>query len=136
MNVPLLRSTFQQLAPLADDVARRFYARMFSVYPQVVPLFRNTDPAAQRQKLMASVAAVVALVDRPDELEPALAQMGRSHQGYGVTPEQYEYVCASMLATLAETFGEAWTAEVSDTWAAALRHVSERMIAAQAVAAA
>lgn len=132
MNVPLLRSTFQQLAPVADDVAARFYARMFSVYPQVVPLFRDTDPVAQRKKLMASVAAVVTLVDRPDELEPVLEQMGRSHEGYGVQPLQYEFVCASMLATMAETLGDAWTAEVSETWAAALRHVSDRMIAAQA----
>ena len=136
MNVSLLRSTFATLAPRADDVAQRFYARMFAVYPQVVPLFRNTDPATQRRKLMASVDAVVSLVDRPDELEPVLAQMGISHNGYGVEPVQYEYVCASMLATLAETFGEAWTAEVSDTWAAALRHVSDRMIAAQQAAAA
>jgi methyl-accepting chemotaxis protein len=131
VNVALLRSSFQAIAPRADDVARRFYARMFAVYPQVRPLFAGTDPDAQRSKLMASVAAVVALVDRPDELEPVLQQMGARHEDYGVQAHQYEYVCASMLATLAETLGEGWTAEVAQTWSDALRHVSDRMIADQ-----
>jgi len=67
LNVTLLRSTFDQIAPRADDVAQRFYARMFTVYPQVRPLFANTVPAEQRKKLMASIATVVALVDRPED---------------------------------------------------------------------
>jgi hemoglobin-like flavoprotein len=136
MNVALLRSSFDTIAPRADDVARRFYARMFAVYPQVRPLFAATEPALQRRKLMASVAAVVSLVDRLEELEPALQRLGASHQGYGVAPHQYEYVRASMLATLAETLGDGWTAEVAQTWSAALHHVSDRMIAAQQSAAA
>jgi hemoglobin-like flavoprotein len=134
LDVPLLRSSFAQIAPRADDVAQRFYARMFSVYPQVRPLFANTNPAEQRKKLMASIAAVVALVDRPEELAPVLEQLGASHQAYGVEPQQYEYVCASMLATLAEAMGSAWTVDVAQSWADALRAVSVAMVAAQEAA--
>jgi len=85
----------------------------------------------QPKKLVASLAAVVTLADQPDELSPLLDQLGRSHVGYGVQPHHYPYVAASLLATLADTFGDGWTEEAADTWAQALAVVSERMIAAQ-----
>jgi hemoglobin-like flavoprotein len=135
MNVELLRSTFERVRPIADDAARNFYGHMFKVYPQVKPLFANTDFTEQRKKLMASVAAVVALVDKPDELGPVLEKMGESHAGYGVEAHQYAYVSASMLTTLADALGDDWTPEVASIWANALALVSEKMIEAQAACA-
>jgi hemoglobin-like flavoprotein len=134
MDVALLRSSFSALQPSADALARRFYARLFATYPQLRPMFRETDFSEQRRKLMASVAAVVANADRPDALEPVLATMGRQHAALGVQPLHYEHVSASMLAALADECGEAWTPELSRTWDAALRFVSTRMLAAQAAA--
>ncbi len=131
MNVALLRETFERIRPQAHAVALRFYERMFAVYPQVRPLFAGTDPQEQPRKLMATLSAVVAVVDRPDELLPMLDRLGRSHVDYGVQPEQYPYVTASLLATLAEEFGSDWNAEVAETWSAALEFVSARMIEAQ-----
>lgn len=131
MNVDLLRSSFELLAPRADDLAKNFYASLFAIYPQYVPLFKNTEPAAQRKKLMASVAAVVAGADRPEQLEPVLKEMGERHHDYQVTPEMYAAVSHTMLSTLGSAAGEAWTPEVADTWDAALRMVSARMIAGQ-----
>lgn len=134
MDVALLRSSFATLQPSADSLARRFYARLFATYPQVRPMFKTTDFAEQRRKLMASVAAVVAMADRPEALEPVLAVMGRQHAELGVQPQHYEYVGASMLAAMADECGEAWTPELSRSWDAALRFVSARMMAAQAAA--
>ena len=102
---------------------------MFSTYPQVRPLFKVTDFTEQRRKLMASVAAVVALVDRPEPLRPVLATMGRQHADFGVQPGQYDFVRASMLAAMADSLGERWTAELSHTWDEALRFVSDEMCA-------
>ncbi len=132
MDVACLRSTFAQIAPDADAVAKAFYDRMFRVYPQVKPLFKNTEPANQRKKLMASLGAIVNLADDPGELSPLLEQLGRSHAAYQVEPQHYPFVAASLMATLAEAFGEAWTPAAADTWSTALGVVSEAMIAAQA----
>jgi hemoglobin-like flavoprotein len=135
MDIPLLRSSFDQLKPQADDLAQRFYARLFSTYPQVRPLFRTNDFAEQRRKLMASVAAVVSMVDRPEQLRPVLATMGRQHAELGVQPRQYDFVRASMLAAMADSLGERWTAELSHTWDEALRFVSDEMCAGARAAA-
>lgn len=136
MDITLLRTSWQSLSPRADELARTFYGRLLGTFPQVRPLFARTDFESQRVKLMQSVAAVVALVDRPDDLAPVLARLGASHQGYGVTPVMYRYVSFSMLASLADVAGEAWTEDLARTWEAALEHVGAAMIAAQEAAAA
>jgi hemoglobin-like flavoprotein len=83
---------------------------------------------------MASVAAVVAAVDKPDALLPILHKMGREHVAYGVEPHQYDYVRASMLAAMSDELGDGWTPEIAGTWDEALRTVSEVMCSAPAEA--
>lgn len=136
MDVSLLRSSFADVAADADAIAARFYERMFATYPQVAPLFEGTDPAEQRRKLVASLATIVTQVDQPDALGSTLEGLGRRHSDYGVEAHHYGYVTASLLATLAEAAGPRWTAELAQTWDAALRTVSARMIEAQGLAAA
>ena len=135
MDVSLLRSSFDAVKPHADDVARAFYARMLATFPQVRPLFAQTDFEAQRRNLMATLGSVVALADKPDELTPVLQRLGQSHHGHGVVASQYPYVAFSLMATLADHLGDGWTEELATTWEAALDVVSAAMIEAQAAAA-
>lgn len=135
MDIALLRSSFDAVRPNADDAAKAFYGTLLGTFPQVRPLFADTDFTAQRKNLMATLAAVVQMVDKPDELLPVLDKMGASHAGYGVTADMYPYVAFSLLNTLAGYFGEKWTAEMATTWGEALDAVSARMIAAQEAAA-
>jgi len=132
VNVTLLRETFAQLAPHADDVAAAFYARLFSTFPQLRPLFGDLDFREQRKKLMASLTLVVNSADRPAVLLPALDELGRLHGRIGTLPQHYPWVSATLLSVLADRLGPRWTPEVAASWEAALLFVSERMIAAQA----
>lgn len=136
MDIALLRSSWQSLSPRSEELALTFYRRLLDTFPQVRPLFARTDFSNQRKKLMQSVAAVVALVDRPAELQPVLTRLGESHQSYGVTAGMYRYVSFSLLAALADTAGPLWTEDLARTWEAALDHVGAAMIAAQEAAAA
>lgn len=131
MNIDLLRSTFATVAPRADDLAKAFYNRMLTTFPQVRPLFSETDFKQQRAKLVQSLVAVVALVDKPDQLGPVLENLGQSHEDYRVTERMYPYVSFSMLSVLAEFLGSDWTAEAATTWEDALTFVSNAMIEAQ-----
>lgn len=132
MDVLALRATFAEIAPHADEVARAFYARLFGTWPQARALFHETDFNEQRRKLMASVAAVVGAVDRPDVLHPVLDDLGRRHGALGIEPRHYAWVSAAMLGTLAERLGPRWTPAVATAWDEALHAVSQRMIAAAA----
>ena len=125
----IVQSTFGQVKD-ADALAARFYARLFATDPSTQPLFHG-DMKAQGQKLVQTIAVVVNGLDNLTAIVPAIQSLGRRHAHYGVTREHWDSVGAALLWTLADTFGDAFTAEVHDAWAAAYGLVAETAMAAQ-----
>ena len=126
----LIRNSFAALEPQAEELTSTFYERLFNKFPQVIPLFENTDIKQQSKKLLAALTLVVNNIDKPEVLERALTSMGEKHQAYGALPEHYPAVAETLLEVMAEYAGNLWTAEVAQAWAEALDLVAEKMIAA------
>jgi hemoglobin-like flavoprotein len=113
----LVQQSFAMIAPIADDAAALFYRRLFELAPELRPMF-HSDMAEQRRKLMQMLSAAVKGLDRLEQLVPAVQDLGRRHQGYGVVEEHYETVGLALLWTLEKGLGEAFTFEVKQAWAA------------------
>lgn len=128
LNVQALRSSFDLVAPRADELAERFYDRLFDDYPELEPLFVGTNFDEQRQKLIQSIALVVKSLEDPEALTRYLHQLGVSHDEKGVTENDYEPVANSLLATLAEIADEHWNQELEDAWTEALEAVASIML--------
>jgi len=123
----LLQGSLGLIAPVADDVIRAFYDQLFQDYPQVRPMF----PAVmdlQRERLLKAIIALVTHYDRPEQLMPALTAMGRTHAGYGVRMEHYTAVGGTLLATLQQFAGAAWTPELAGAWARAYTFAAGAMM--------
>jgi hemoglobin-like flavoprotein len=114
----LVQTSFEQVAPIAEDAAGLFYNRLFELDPALRPLFKG-DLKEQGRKLMQMIGVVVKGLDRFDELVPAAQAMGQRHAGYGVKCEDYEMVGAALLWTLGKGLGVAFTHEIKDAWTAA-----------------
>src|SRR5258708_15071982 len=87
-QVKLVQQSFAQVAPIADKAAEIFYGRLFEIAPAVKPLFPG-DLAAQRRKLMAALAAVVAGLSNLPSVLPVATALAQCHVGYGAQPEHY-----------------------------------------------
>jgi nitric oxide dioxygenase len=118
-EIELVQSSFRQVAPIAEQAAALFYARLFETDPTTAPLFRSTDMAEQGRKLMAAIGLVVGSLRGMERILPMLTALGAKHAGYGVTNAQYATVGAALLWTLRQGLGDAFTAEVEAAWAAA-----------------
>lgn len=114
----LVQTSFAQVVPIADTAAGLFYGRLFEQFPEVRPMFKS-DMAEQKKKLMQSLAVVVKGLDSLDDIVPAVQNLGRRHVAYGVKDEDYDKVGATLLWTLEQGLGEAFTPAVRDAWAAA-----------------
>ena len=126
-QVALVQQSFAQVVPIADKAAEMFYDRLFELAPAVRPLFRG-DMAEQRQKLMATLAAVVGgLSDLPGVL-PAASALAKRHVGYGARPEHYAVVGETLLWTLERGLGSHWTPQLAAAWTAAYAILSGFMI--------
>lgn len=124
----IVQTTFGQVTD-ADALAARFYTRLFEIDPTTRPMFRG-DMAEQRMKLMQTIAVVVGSLDKLDAIIPAVESLGKRHVSYGVTVEHWNSVGSALLWTLEDTFGDAFTDEVRDAWAAAYGLIARTAIAA------
>ena len=127
-QVKLVQQSFAQVAPIADKAAEIFYGRLFEIAPAVKPLFHG-DLAAQRRKLMAALAAVVAGLSNMPSVLPVASALAKRHVGYGAHPEHYSAVGEALLWTLARGLGPQWTPEVATAWTSAYATLSSFMIA-------
>lgn len=132
LQVELLEQSFAALAPHSEELVERFYTKLFSRHPAVLPLFANVDMAQQKKHLRNGLVLVVENLRRPEKLVPALTAMGQRHQDYGVEPAQYEVVATTMLDVMAELAGDLWTDEIQTAWHQAFELIAQTMLDAYA----
>jgi methyl-accepting chemotaxis protein len=129
MDVASLKQSFYMISLKKEEFAHSFYQRLFTYYPAVAPLFAYTNMKRQENSLMATLAAVVAGVERGDNLIPTVQKLGTKHHQYGVKPEYYPLVGSVLLETFHEYLGQNFTTQMQDAWNQAYELISEQMIA-------
>ena len=112
----LVQASWAQVGPIADAAAAMFYARLFLIDPTTRPLFRATNMAQQRKKLVQVLTMAVTGLERLDVLVPVVEDLGRRHAGYGVKDAHYDSVSEALLWTLEQGLGGAWNAETKAAW--------------------
>ena len=131
MDVAVLKQSFNMIKSQQEEFAQSFYQRLLSYYPDLAVLFAYTDMKRQNSSLMATLAAVIAGVERGDNLVPTLQKLGAKHYQYGVKPEYYSLVGGVLLETFDQYLGEKFTVEMQDGWNQAYELISEQMVASQ-----
>ena len=116
LNVPLLRSSFELVTERQPLLTARFYQILFERYPRARALFYRRPIEVQQTMLQEALVAVLDHIEDAQWLSDTLRGMGAQHVEYGVTDEMYDWVGASLLATLAEVADEDWSSELADQW--------------------
>ena len=116
LNAVVLRQSLELVASREPLITKRFYEILFERYPQVRPMFSRNAPERQQKMLQDAIVAVVDHVEDGPWLKETLGALGAKHVDYGVTREMYDWVGASLLATLAEIAGKEWTPPVEAAW--------------------
>ena len=130
LNVAILEKSFAALEPYGEVLVSRFYAELFSRYPQVKPLFSNTNQEEQQRKLLAALKLVINNLRNPEVLTDTLKSLGKRHQQYGAVPGHYQAVASTLLDVMSQFAGKIWTMEVHRAWEQALTTVAEIMLSA------
>ena len=128
LDVELLEQSFELVKPKADDFVASFYNNLFTDYPDAKPLFEHTDMAAQQQMLKGALVMVVDNLRRPEVLSKSLKGLGARHIKYGALPEHYPLVGNSLIKTLEQYAGPAWSSELESAWAGAYGAITELML--------
>ncbi len=123
-----LQESFTALSSEGEAIAKRFYERLFDIYPETHKLFEGVSVSGQEKKLLASLVLLVQNIQKPDVLNEYLTGLGARHMHYGVVAEDFPKVAENLLAVLEEFAGELWTTEVSVAWENTLNNVAKIML--------
>ncbi|MBT5498429.1 MAG: hemin receptor [Alphaproteobacteria bacterium] len=126
-SIATIQRSWEAVTPIADQAATLFYDRLFEIDPTTRPLFRATDLAAQRRKLMDIIGTVVGKLEQIEELLPTVEALGARHVAYGVEDRHYDSVGAALLWTLEQGLGNQWTTETGEAWGQAYTLLSDVM---------
>ena len=129
MDTDALKYSWEQVAKSGDEVPLYFYSHLFLSHPELRAMFPITM-AQQRDRLVGALGQIVSRVDQLDEVTAFIQQLGRDHRRFSVAPEHYNAVGSSLLATLKQFLGAAWTEDLAADWAAAYGVIARVMVEA------
>ena len=112
-----IRSSFALIEPQAPQASAWFYEHFFAQNPRYRKLFTG-DPAAQQRRLFQAVARIIADFDDLDDFLPYLRRLALRHRKFGLRPAHYQAFGESILATVEEFTGPAWTDLTRVAWEA------------------
>jgi hemoglobin-like flavoprotein len=128
LQIELLESSFQAIAPRGETFVTAFYERLFTRFPQTRAFFASTIMKEQRKKLLGALILVIQNLRKPEVLTSALKGLGQRHVAYGVRPEHYPIVGTILLETFADLLGDDWTPAYHDAWAQAYEAICSIML--------
>lgn len=126
----LIETTAPIVAEHIEAITQRFYPLMFDRYPDVKPLFNETNQESGQQPraLAAAVVAYVQMRDDPAMVRDKMAVAVSKHVSLGIRADQYPIVGECLIAAVADVLGAAVTPEIAEAWTALYWELAELMI--------
>jgi NAD(P)H-flavin reductase/hemoglobin-like flavoprotein len=124
--VRLIRESYAQIQPRAEEFTQFFYAMLFAIAPATRELFA-ANMEVQRSRYLRALVHIVQSFDRPDELVPFLRQLGRDHRKFGVLAQHYDAMGTALVTALKQFAGAGWTPQVEKAWNDAFSLIAKTM---------
>lgn len=122
-----VQTTFNKIEANPDPFAATFYNHLFDQDHSLRTLFKN-DLKVQGDVLVRMLSIAVAGLNYPDDLVPALHDLGLHHAGYGVKTKDYDTFGRVLLQTLKEFLGAEFTPDTAEAWATFYQFLSVKAI--------
>ncbi len=126
-QIAIVRRTWARLAPVTDRAAALFYERLFELEPSNRVLFGPVDLQEHGRKLFQNLGVILDLLDRPDELLTAVAELGRRHAMHGVGGRHYGMAADALFTVLECCLGPTFTPNARAAWSLAYWTVARAM---------
>jgi len=111
----LIAESYAWLASDVDASADLFYRYMFEQNPSIRMMF-PVNMSRQGRKFMDMLGSILSCLDRMDRIVPLLWQLGKRHEGYGVTEAHYVLAGEALLWAIEQRSQRALSVETREAW--------------------
>lgn len=126
--VRLVRESWALVDDTRVELAHAFYRHLFTIAPATRQLFGQIPSQVLAQKFADMLSEIIRVLDRPYQLLPQVALLGRRHTQYGVTAADYAPVGDALLLALEEKLGPAFTPRTQAAWREAYQMLAQTMV--------
>lgn len=124
----VVRDSWARLEGREERVAALFYARLFTLEPELRHLFVLTDMESLREKLTDTIALILDYLERPEALAEQVRVSARRHATYGLGVREYRLGGEALLWAIQRESGDAFTPDVQAAWAEAYTLLADLML--------
>lgn len=114
-EIKLIQYSFTTLTAKSKHVGEKFYKRLFDANPEMAGLFKG-DMKEQAGHLMRMVKTVVEGLNNPQIILPAIQDLGRRHQEYGVEAGQYKIFGDLLISAIEDELGNDFNTATKKAW--------------------
>ena len=127
-DVERLRGEFAKVEAASEEFARRFYAHLFEIGPDLESYFDGVEMNSQGAMVLQAVRIALGGLENIEDVRPTLESLGYRHVNYGVKPEQYAIAIDAFIEALRETLGDAFNPDAERLWREVLSAVTSMMV--------
>lgn len=110
-----LRKSFSLLERQSHVAALVFYQHLFKLAPELRSSF-DSDIESRAMRLMDKIANALSLLEKPEELTPALEDLGARHLEYATGTESFRHVGHALIFMVSSVLGKNFDDETRDAW--------------------
>ena len=126
-NQSIIENSFVHIKENKELFIQNFYSNLFTLAPEVKPLFNNTNKIKQGEKLYNSLLLLVENLKDPDLLSDLLGSLGKDHISYGAQNAHYPVVGECLILTFKYILKEKWNSETEKAWIETYTAVTDMM---------
>ncbi|HTJ94956.1 MAG TPA: NO-inducible flavohemoprotein [Pararobbsia sp.] len=130
----IIKATVPLLESGGEALTRHFYTMLLRDYPEVRPLFNQTNQASgsQQRALANAVLMYARHIDQLEQLGGLVSQIVNKHVSLQILPEHYPIVGTCLLRAIREVLGpDIATDAVIEAWGAAYQQLAQILIGAE-----
>lgn len=126
-DILLVEQNFDRMLAVSEAFCQRFYQRLFTEFPQLLPLFDAVNIEGQHKKLFASMVLLIQYLRDSEMIVDYLQGLGARHQQYGIEAEHFHWFIDNWIAVVAEFSGQDWHSDLEQAWRQVLEYVADVM---------
>lgn len=126
-----IKTSYVAVAAKPRQLAARFYDELFTVAPNLRPLFPS-DLTQLQGHFEAALALVVRNLDEMSALREPLRDLGAQHVHWGARPEDYVTAREALIAAIGG-LSASWTSALEQQWRTAVTAIIVPMLEGAAV---
>lgn len=122
----LIQASFRRVLTVADLAVELFSGRLYLLDPELFHLL-GLDARRQQQALLRMLTRVVEDLDRFERLAGTLEAVARRGVSEGMEEAQYDTIAETLLWTLQQVLGDAYSPRIAAAWRTACSLLVGRM---------